>query len=469
MDPKDNKFLKLFNKQKKHQYYVGNTSCKERLKKLNALQKAVETTYRQQIREALYSDFNKPHLETDVTEIYQVVSELKFAKRHLRSWMQKQKVTTPLALSGTSSWFSYEPKGVCLIISPWNFPLNLTFGPLVSAIAAGNTVILKPSEMTPHIAAVMSEMVKELFPEEEVSLVEGGVEVAQALLKLPFNHIFFTGSPAVGKLVMKAAAEHLSTITLELGGKSPTIVDDTANLKKAAKKIAWGKFLNAGQICVSPDYILVKKDISDKLIAEIKQQIHSFYSHAPATSKSYSRIVNDRHFNRLLGLLEDAKEKGATVEIGGNYSAEDRYLEPTVLSNIPENGALMQQEIFGPLLPVIEYKTAEEAIEYINAGEKPLALYIYSNNRKTVAQILENTRAGSSCINNNVLQYANHHLPFGGINNSGMGKSHGLYGFQEFSNQRAILKQHTITAMELLFPPYNKFKQKIADFTVKWL
>lgn len=459
----------LFEAQQQNQYQVANTGWKDRVKKLYALQQAVENTYRKELQDALYADFGKPSIETDLTEIYQVVSEIKHAKNRLGQWMAPHKVSTPIALIGTKSWYQYEPKGVCLIISPWNFPINLTLGPLVSAIAAGNTAILKPSEMTPHTATVLAKMIRELFPENEVTLVEGGVEVSKALLDLPFNHIFFTGSPRVGKIVMKAAAEHLSSVTLELGGKSPAIVDGTADLKDAAKKIAWGKFINAGQICISPDYLLVKESAKEPLVQAIKDQLTAFYTEHPKESKAYSRIVNSGHFERLAGLLENAKKKGCTLEFGGEYEAETRYIAPTLLSDLPESANVLKEEIFGPILPLLTYKTTDEAIRRINEREKPLALYIYSRDQATIAHILKQTRAGSSCVNTNLLQYSNHHLPFGGVNNSGIGKSHGFFGFTEFSNQRAVLKQHFPTAMELLFPPYNKFKQRLANFTLKWL
>jgi len=463
-----NKYWRLFKAQKDNQYIVGKRTYKQRIKKLNDLKKAVEFTYRKRIQQALYDDFKKPFLETDLTEVYSIVSEIKFAKKHLRSWLKKQKVNTPFALIGSSSHYIYEPKGVCLIISPWNFPLNLTFGPLASAIAAGNTVILKPSEMTPHISNVMADIVKELFEENEVALLEGDVEVSKELLKLPFNHIFFTGSPNVGKLIMKSAAEHLTSVTLELGGKSPTIVDKSANIKAAAKKIAWGKFINNGQICVSPDYLLIQEDVKDEFVKAFKQHIKSFFSEDASSSESYSRIVNQRHFSRLKGHLDNAEQHKATIEMGGRTNSENNFIEPTVISNLPEEASLLQEEIFGPILPVKSFKTIDEAISYINSKEKPLALYIYSKNRSLVKQVIDNTRAGSTCINNNVIQYSNHNLPFGGINNSGIGKSHGYFGFQEFSNIRSVLKQHTKGSIELLFPPYNNLKQKIVDLTIKW-
>uniref|UniRef100_UPI00404ABC41 aldehyde dehydrogenase family protein n=1 Tax=Gelidibacter sp. TaxID=2018083 RepID=UPI00404ABC41 len=464
----DNRHFDLFKKQKEHQFVVGNSTFKERIDKLNALKKALETTYKDAIREALYADFKKPSIETDVTEIYPVISEIKFVTSHLKQWLSNQKVETPLALIGTSSYIKYEPKGVCLIISPWNFPLNLTFGPLVSAIAAGNTVIIKPSEMTPNISKVMATIVQSIFKEEEVALIQGDAETSQELLQLPFNHIFFTGSPAIGKLVMKAASEHLTSVTLELGGKSPTIIDETANLKSAAKKIAWGKFINCGQVCIAPDYILIHESVKNEFLKEVKLQLETFYNNNAETSESYGRIVNQNHFKRLTNHLDDAKSKNATIEIGGKFSETDNFIEPTVISNLPGDATLMQEEIFGPILPIKTYKVIDEVIDYINSKEKPLALYIFSSSKKQINHIINNTRAGSTCINNNVLQYSNHHLPFGGSNNSGIGKSHGFFGFEEFSNKRSVLKQNFKGAMELLFPPYTDFKKKLADFTIKW-
>ena len=468
MSYSNNKYSSLFNTQKENQFIVGNSTPKQRIQKLNALKKAIEFTYKDKIRQALFDDFKKPFTETDLTEIYPVISEIKFAKSNLKSWMKRQKVDTPLALIGWSSWYIYEPKGVCLIISPWNYPFNLTFGPLVSAIAAGNTVILKPSEITPNISKVMSEIVTDLFDENEIALVEGEVEVSQELLKLPFNHIFFTGSPQVGKLVMQAAAVHLTSVTLELGGKSPTIIDETVNLKATAKKIAWGKFLNNGQTCIAPDYVLIKDSIKEKFIGALNEQLKMFFTQDASTSDSICRIVNERHFDRLLQYIEDAKSKGATIEIGGKTDSEDNFIEPTVISNLSEDAFLMQEEIFGPILPIKTFSNLNEAVNYINAKEKPLALYMYSNHKKNIDLVIKNTRAGSTCINNNVVQYSNHNLPFGGSNNSGIGKAHGIFGFQEFSNMRSVMKQHTKGSVELLFPPYNNFKQKLVDLTIKW-
>ena len=458
----------IFKAQSQHQYTLGNSSTSQRINRLNALQKAVEKTYRKDLQEALFKDFKKPVIETDLTEIHPVISEIKLIKKQLKSWMLPLRVKTPFVFIGSSSYVIQEPKGVCLIISPWNFPVNLTFGPLASAIAAGNTVIIKPSEMTPHTAAVMAEIVSAVFKPEEVSLFEGDATVAQSLLSLPFNHIFFTGSPTVGKIVMGAAAKHLSSVTLELGGKSPTIVDASANIDQAAKKIAWGKFLNNGQICVAPDYLLIEHSIKEAFIIAFIKHTKHFYSEQVSKSEDYGRIVNQKHFERLLAHLEDAKKNGGTIEMGGDFIASENYISPTLISGLTADATLLKDEIFGPILPLKTFKKIEEVIDYINAGEKPLALYLFSKKPSIIKQVLRNTRAGSTAINHSVVQYSNHHLPFGGSNNSGIGKAHGYYGFQEFSNQRSVVKQFSFSAVEMLMPPYTPLKKRLSEWTTKW-
>jgi len=467
-DTLNNAYLEVFKKQKEHQFHVGNMNFRERIKKLNALQRAIQYTYKQDIRKALYADFKKPFIETDLTEIYLVVREIRHAKAHLKQWMKKQKAQTPLALLGTSSYYIYEPKGVCLIISPWNYPVNLTFSPLVSAIAAGNTVMIKPSELTPHTSKVMATIVKDLFNDKEVALFEGDAQVAKELLKLPFNHVFFTGSPKVGRIIMEAASKHLASVTLELGGKSPTIIDETANIDMALDSLVWGKHINNGQTCIAPDYVFIQESVKDKFIDVYKRKIIAYYSNKASFSNSYSRIVNKNHFKRLINYIENAKENGATIELGGGFDEQENFIEPTLISNLKEDSLLLSEELFGPILPLKTFVNIEEAINYINSKEKPLALYMYSNSKKNVEKVIDNTRAGGTCVNTNALQASNHDLPFGGINNSGIGKSHGFFGFQEFSNQRAVLKRHTVGPLNLLFPPYNKLKQKIVDITIKW-
>jgi aldehyde dehydrogenase (NAD+) len=463
-----NPYFILFQKQKANQFNIGNSTYNQRIKKLNTLKRAIEVTFREDIKVALHKDLGKPIVETEMSEIYQIIGDIKFAKANLHKWMRDKKVSTPLAMLGTSSYIKYEPKGVCLIISPWNFPFNLTFGPLVSAIAAGNTVIIKPSEMTPHSSALMKKIIESVFDEAEVALVEGEVETSTALLELPFNHIFFTGSPVVGKIVMTAAAKHLASVTLELGGKSPTVIDETANLKTAAKKIMWGKFMNCGQICVSPDYVLIQESIKTQFIAECKKWLHEFFGEQPKISNSYGRIVSDKHFERLSKHLENAKQQNATIQIGGESDATSKYIAPTIISDLKDEASLLQDEIFGPILPIVTYKTLDNAITYINERERPLALYIYSKHKKNIKQMIDHTRAGGTCVNNNIIHYANHNLPFGGTNNSGIGKSHGYFGFRAFSNERAIAKQYAFGIAELLFPPYTDYKKKLARLTIKW-
>ena len=340
--------------------------------------------------------------------------------------------------------------------------------PLVSAIASGNTVILKPSEMTPHISGVMKELVASVFEEDEVATIEGTIQTSTDLLTLPFNHIFFTGAPSIGKIVMAAAAKHLTSVTLELGGKSPTIIDETASVKTAAKRIAWGKFVNAGQVCIAPDYLYVHESKQEELVSEFKKVIQSFYGDGANNSENYTQIVNATHKGRVGEMITEAKKNGATVACGGTIDADSNFIEPTILTNVPMDSKVMQNEIFGPILPIIPYKNISEIIDTINSKEKPLALYIYSESNKNIKNILKNTRAGGSCINNNAVHFFNNNLPFGGSNNSGIGKSHGFFGFQEFSNARGVLKQHIPGALEMLMPPYNNFKEKMINLTIKW-
>ncbi len=458
---------RIFAAQQKNQFVVGNTSVSERKAKLNKLHKAIEK-YRPQIKEALYNDYRKHPSEVDLTEIFPITSELKHAKSHLRRWMRKERVHTPIAMMGSSSYIKYEPKGVVLIISPWNFPFNLTFGPLISAIAAGNTVIIKPSENTPHSSALMKKMISDVFDENEVAVIEGSASTATSLLKLPFNHSFFTGAPSIGKIVMAAAAKHLTSVTLELGGKSPTIIDETASIKTAARRIAWGKYVNNGQVCIAPDYVFVHENKKDEFLKAVDEAIKTFYLEDAEKETSYARIVNNRHFDRVKSYIDDAVDKGAKIEIGGQMDSDQNYIAPTVMTNVSKDSAMMTNEIFGPVMPVYTFTNLDEVIKEVNSREKPLALYIYSKSRKNVNHILANTRAGGSCINHNAAHFFNTHLPFGGSNNSGIGKAHGREGFKSFSNGRGIFKQHIPNALELLMPPYNDFKQKLIDLTIKY-
>ena len=458
----------LFARQQGARWRVAATSADQRRAKLRALLEALMAR-RAEAQAALAADFGKAPEEVDLSELYPVICELKDALRHLPRWMKPRKVPTPIGLFGAAGTIRQEPKGVVLIISPWNYPIYLTLGPLVSALAAGNCVIIKPSEFTPHTTAFLRSLLAGLFPEEEVALVEGDAEAAQALLTLPFDHVFFTGSPAVGRVVMKAAAEHLASVTLELGGKSPVLVDADANLQEAARKIAWGKCLNAGQTCVAPDYVLVHERVHDALVEELKKAISRFYGGDAAArnaSPDFARIINERHHARLLGLLRDSQ--GITV-FGGEVEAASRYLSPTLLTEVDPASPIMQEEIFGPLLPILKVATMDVAVAFVNARPKPLALYVFSGSNDRAEDLITRTTAGGGCINDTVMHFIHTGLPTGGVNTSGFGKAHGFYGFEAFSNSRGTLRQRTrYSAIQLMYPPYTGFVRRMIDLTLKY-
>ena len=425
------------------------------------------------IQQALYQDFKKPPEETDLSELWPSLTEIRHSRRELKKWAARRKVGTPLALLGTKSWVQVEPKGVVLIIAPWNYPFYLAIDPLASAIAAGNAVVIKPAEQTPATSALLRRLAEELFPPNEVLVLEGGKEVATELLRLPWNHIFFTGSPQIGKIVMRAAAEHLSGITLELGGKSPAIVDDTANLRDAAEKIVWGKFLNAGQTCVAPDYLLVQASVRDPLLATMRQVLAQYYgatNEAVKASKSYARIVNEHHFARLAGLLEDAQTRGATVAQGGSLDEHQCYIEPTILVDVPAGAAVLTEEIFGPLLPVLTFGQLPEAAAYVNARPQPLAQYVFTTSAANRRYLLDTVAAGGAAVNETIIQLAHPELPFGGVGNSGLGKAHGHAGFLAFSNEKAVLQQRVgFTGIKQFYPPYTGRVRRLLGLLLKYL
>ncbi|WP_338762894.1 aldehyde dehydrogenase family protein [Bernardetia sp. ABR2-2B] len=462
----------IFEAQQNNRWAVAKTTTKERIEKLKRLQDAL-FNYRAAFHNSLRQDFGKPEAETDLSEIYPTSNEIKHAISNLEKWMKDESVSTPVALLGSKSYIRYEPKGVCLIIAPWNYPVNLILIPLVSAIAAGNCAILKPSEYTPHTNAIMKQLIKEVFAENEVAFVEGEVEVSKYLTEQPFDHIFFTGSTAVGKSVMKAAAENLTSVTLELGGKSPVIVDETSNIKEAAKKIVWGKFLNAGQTCIAPDYVLVHEDIEHELIQQMLKYLSEFYGQSSGErldSPDYARIINGKQYKALVELIGKAKGQGAVIHTGGTVVEEQNYIAPTIMSEVPLDSEVMQQEIFGPIMPVIRYKYLNDALDLINKKDKPLALYLFSQERETIENVLSSTSSGGVCINDTVIHYFQHNLPFGGVNHSGIGKAHGIFGFKSFSNERAVLEQPTrFSAPQLMYPPYKSEVKSLIDFTVKWI
>ena len=468
--PLEAALVKVFRQQQNKIKELRTESRGNRIKRLKKLRHWIHAN-RSHIHEAMYADFKKHPVEVDGIEIFHVLSEIKTAISNLELWASPKKIDAPITMLGTKSYIQYEPRGVCLILSPWNYPFSLCTGPLVSALAAGNAVILKPSEFTPHVSAVLKRMVEEVFDASVVSIFEGDAEVSQKLLQLPFDHIFFTGSPSVGKLVMKAAAENLTSVTLELGGKSPSIITESAFLNDAAQRTAMAKFVNNGQTCVAPDYVLADEKIVDRFTTLLIEQIKKLFTEnnsSFAKSEHYCRIINDNHFVRLSTLLGETLEQGAQVIFGGEIDRNTRFIHPTILTQVPPSSRIMREEIFGPILPIIVFKKLEEAIAFVNERPKPLALYVFSENRKEQERILRETSAGGVCINDSGIHFLHHNLPFGGVNNSGIGKSHGYYGFLAFSNEKPVLRQRRgLTTIRAFYPPYTARSKKIMEWFLR--
>lgn len=462
-----NRYQEIFNLQLAHSTRAGRSSVAERkvlLKKLCTL--LLERS--DALKTALASDLRRHEAESDAVDIIPTLSEIKTALRGLKSWVKPKKTGNDLLLTGTSSYVLPQPKGVVLIIGPWNYPFMLVMSPLISALAAGNCAVIKPSELTPATSRFIAELVRDCFPPELVSVVEGGADVAETLLELPFNHIFFTGSSAVGKIVMHAAANHLCSVTLELGGKSPAIVDKTADLDRAASTIAWGKLLNNGMTCVSPDYLLVHSSVKEALLQKIVDCIDRMYGPDWQLSPYLARMVNDKNFNRVVHLIEDARERGAKVYCGAKYDPSTRYIAPTLLTEVPEDSDILKEEIFGPVLPVLEFEKLETAYEFIQRGPRPLGAYFYSRQQQVLRDMIQSTRSGGAAINNSVVQFANAELPFGGDQNSGFGKAHGFAGFMAFSNERGILVDH-FSLLRLFYPPYTHKRKQLISLVKRYL
>jgi aldehyde dehydrogenase (NAD+) len=465
-------FKTVFEKQVLRSQRLRSEPWQNRKKLLKSFGEFV-TQNRQRIREALKADLGKSETETDISEVFPLITEIKHAVCNLADWVEPEPIDAPLTYLGTTSEVQYEPKGTCLIIGPWNFPFMLTLGPLVSCLAAGNTAILKPSELTPNTSRLIRDMIKEFFDEDLVTVAEGDAQVAAQLLKLPFHHIFFTGSTAVGKIVMHAAADHLTSVTLELGGKSPTVIDSSANLTDAAKRIAFGKFLNVGQACVAPDYILIDKTVEREFIDLLKQSINKLYStdgQINTQSPDYGRIVNTRNFNRIDTLVQEAIQLGAKVELNGLSDAASLFFHPVILSGVSTEAKIMEEEIFGPVLPIISYSSEEEILPIILARPKPLGFYVFSTRSVFQQKLTVAVSAGAVCINDCVLHFTHPNLPFGGINASGFGKAHGRYGFLAFSNEKPILKQKRgITMSSFLYPPFTNRVKRTINLMLRWL
>lgn len=424
-------------------------SYRFRISALKKLKSAI-LQYEEEIYEALWKDLHKSKFEAYASEIGFVLEELSFHIKKLKGWMKPKRVGSSLVMFPASTYRYYEPLGNVLIIAPWNYPFQLLIAPLIGAISAGNTAILKPSEYSENTAAVIKKIIESTFETKYISVLTGDAKVSQALLKLKFDHIFFTGSSAIGKIVMKAAAEHLTPVTLELGGKSPCIVDETANLKLAAKRIMWGKLLNAGQTCIAPDYLFVHKSVKEKLLPLLVEVIKKFYGKNAAQSPDYPRIINSINLERLITLTDKAD-----IYYGGKTDINENYFEPTIIDNVTFDDAVMQQEIFGPILPVLTYEHIEDVISKVNANPKPLALYLFSENRNTHKQILERIPAGGATINDTLMHIVNNKVPFGGVGNSGIGSYHGFFSFELFSNAKPFVKRGTWMDAPVRYAPYG--------------
>lgn len=467
----DKAFKRIFENQQSHFFKsVRHSTVSDRIKKLKFLKKWIFCN-RDKIAQAIFADFRKPAPEVDLTDIKPVTTEIQHAIDNLSKWMRSKKVKKSIALTGTLSWIHYEPAGVVLILAPWNFPFNLTVGPMVSAIAAGNCMVVKPSEFCPATSRLIQEMVEELFAEEEITVIQGDYQVAKDLLDLPFSHIFFTGSPAVGKQVMEAASKNLSSVTLELGGENPAIIDSTADLQDAAEKIAYGKFMNCGQSCLAPNFLMVQENIYDKFLTLLKTSIEKLYGRNEKLIENpdYGRIVNEKHFNRIKELTDISLKEGARAVLPVVMNEKQNFIAPVILENVSGNSRLLTEEIFGPILPVLKFKALEEVPVFIETKEKPLAIYIFSGSEENIRFFIRHSSAGTTGINEIMLQFFHSELPFGGANFSGIGKAHGHAGFLAFSNQRSILRQKTgMTTLKLVYPPYTTTVKKMINLILKY-
>jgi len=459
----------VFSEQQAKAISLRASTCAQRLAALDRFEKVFRASF-DKIYQAAAEDFSKPEAEVDTGEILTVLTELKYVRKHLKHWMKPTKVRATAAMMGTKSKIINEPRGVSLIISPWNYPFNLSFGPMIWSIAAGNTVVLKPSEMTPAMSKAISEIVNESFDSNLVSVIQGDASVARYLTQQPFDHIFFTGSPAVGKQVMAEAAKNLSSVTLELGGKSPVIVDSTADIKKAAQSISFGKFANNGQTCIAPDYVYVHQSVKKDFLSAMTNAIEEKYGNQQdlISNSDYCRIVNQGHYERVSGLIKSAVKEGASIYQGGESVESQCFIAPTILTEINPDSDIMQQEIFGPILPVLEFTDIDKVIATINSNPKPLALYVFSKQKQFTDKVIQQTSAGDSAINATVIHVLHQNLPFGGVNNSGIGKVGGLWGYQAFSHQRSVVDDK-LGLSGMLSPPYTPKVKRMVKSAIKFL
>ena len=459
----------LFALQKAHAPRMARTTVAERRERLRRLRSAIESR-RAAVYNALLRDLARPPAETELSEMHITLVEIDHAIRKLRGWMRGRRLGSSLTVVGTTSRLVYEPRGVALILAPWNYPFHLALNPLTSAIAAGCCVILKPSEKTPATEAVLRELLTATFPQEEVAIVEGAADVAATLLEQPFDHIHFTGGTSIARRVMASAAKHLSTVTLELGGKSPAIVDATADVPAAAARIVAGKFLNAGQTCIAPDYVLVHASRTAEMVEALKAAAARGYGADDAARRAtadFGRIVDPGHFERLRELFNRTVAAGAHIAMGGEFDAATRYVAPTILTDVPLDSPAMQEEIFGPILPVVTWEDEREALRVINGLDKPLMMYVFTRDHAVADRFIGETSAGGTVINNVGLHYVNHDAPFGGVGDSGMGACHGFAGFRSFSHERTVMRQHWPVTIGLFAAPYGGMRTRFANWLLR--
>ncbi len=448
---------------KQRKFYQTNTTLTYEFR-MNALKKLKSAIilYEDKLKAALKADLGKSDYEAFLTEVGVTLKEISYLSKNLKKYMKNKSVKTSLVDFPAKSFRTPHPYGVVLVISPWNYPAYLSFAPLVGAIAAGNTVVLKPSNYSPNTSNVIQEIISQTFSEEYVATVLGGREENQALLEQKFDYIFFTGSVSVGKIVMEKASKNLTPISLELGGKSPTIVCKDANIELSARRIAFGKLLNSGQTCVAPDYLFIHEDVKAQFLEEFQKSVIKFYGDNPLSNPDYPKIINEKHFKRLLGLVKEQK-----VFMGGDNDQSLRKISPTVLDNVDRSSPIMQEEIFGPILPVLTFKDIQEPISYINNNPHPLALYLFTSSKSTEKRFLTECNFGGGCINDTIMQVASDYLPFGGVGESGMGAYHGKSSFDTFTHYRSIIKKSTIFDLKVRYLPVTKLKEKLAKFFLK--
>jgi aldehyde dehydrogenase (NAD+) len=450
----------MVNKQHKFFQKGYTKSIPYRIKALKRLRNTI-IEKEQIIIDALKADLNKSDFEAYMTEIGIVLDEIRYVIKHTLHWVKDENKRTPMAQFKARSFVKTEPYGVVLIMSPWNYPFQLSIAPLIGAIATGNCAILKPSAYASHTAQVLADIISESFSKEYIGVVQGGRQENQALLDQKFDYIFFTGGVKVGKLVMEKAARNLTPVTLELGGKSPCIVDKTANLRLAAKRIVFGKFLNAGQTCVAPDYLLVHKDVKDKFVDYLKGYITAFFGSNPLENDDYPKIINEKHYHRIMGLIEEEN-----ILIGGS-GRNNSQIEPTIVDQITPESKVMQEEIFGPILPILTFEHCKEVKNYVNSQPKPLALYLFTRNKKMEQYILNQISFGGGCINDTIIHLATPYMGFGGVGQSGMGSYHGKYSFDTFSHKKSIIKKSNWIDLPMRYRPYTKRKEKLIRMFLK--